>query len=43
MRWCKKIKAGKISALVSDISVKQRIVYTSTCIEEARIKKIVSK
>ena len=33
----KTIKSGKISDLGSKISEKQSIVYTSTCIEEARI------
>ena len=33
----KTIKSGKRSALGSDISEKQSIVYTSACIEEARI------
>ena len=32
-----KKKSGKISALGSDISEKQIIVYTSACIEEERI------
>ena len=33
----KTIKSGKISALGSDISEKQSILYTFACIEEARI------
>ena len=33
----KTIKLGKRSALVSEISDKQSIVYTSVCIKEARI------
>ena len=37
----KKIKSGKRSALGSDISGRQIIVYTSACIEEARIGKSV--
>ena len=38
----KKIKPGKRSAIVSDISEKQSIVYTSTCIEESRIGSTLS-
>ena len=38
--WCdiKTIKSGKISAIISDISWKQSIVYTYDCIESAIIK-----
>ena len=35
----KTIKYGKISAISSDVSDKQSIVYTSSCIESARIEK----
>ena len=35
----KTIKSGKISAIRSDVSEKQSIVYTSACIESARIEK----
>ena len=35
----KKIKYGKRSAIRSDVSEKQSIVYTSACIESARIEK----
>ena len=38
----KTIKSGKRSALGSDISEKQSIVYTSACIEEARIVSSIS-
>ena len=38
----KTIKSVKISALGSDISKKQIIVYTSACIEEARIGRFLS-
>ena len=38
----KTIKSGKRSALGSDISEKQSIMYTSACIEEARIGGSVS-
>ena len=34
----KKIKSGKRSAIISDVSEKQSIVYTSACIESARIE-----
>ena len=34
----KTIKSGKISAISSDVSEKQIIVYTSACIESARIE-----
>ena len=37
----KTIKSGNRSALGSDISEKQSIVYTSTCIEEERIGRSV--
>ena len=33
----KTIKSGKISAISSDVSEKQSIVYASACIESARI------
>ena len=36
------IKSGKISALRSDISEKNIIVYTSTCIEYTRIGRTYS-
>ena len=36
----KTIKSGEISALGSDISDKQSVMYTYFCIEEARIGKI---
>ena len=35
----KKIKPGKISSISSDVSDKQNIFYTSTCIESDRIEK----
>ena len=35
----KTIKSGKISAISIYVSEKQSIVYTSTCIESARIEK----
>ena len=35
----KTIKSGKRSAISSDVSEKQSIVYTSACIESARIEK----
>ena len=38
----KTIKSGKRSALGSDISEKQSIVYTSACIEEASIGRSLS-
>ena len=38
----KTIKSGKISALGSDISNNHSIVYTSTCIEEARTGRTIS-
>ena len=38
----KTIKSGKISALGSDISENQSIVYKSACIEEARIGRNLS-
>ena len=38
----KTIKSGKRSALCSDISERQSIVYTSACIEEARIGRSLS-
>ena len=38
----KTIKSGKRSALGSDISEKQSIVYTSACIEEGRIGSTLS-
>ena len=38
----KTIKSGKISALGSDISEKQSILYTYECIEEARIGRTLS-
>ena len=38
----KTIKSGKRSDLVSDISEKHIIVYTSACIEEARIGRTLS-
>ena len=38
----KTIKSGNISAPGSDISEKQSIVYTSACIEEARIGRSLS-
>ena len=38
----KTIKSGKISSIGSDISEKQSIVYTSACIEEARIGRSLS-
>ena len=38
----KTIKSGERSALGSDISDKQSIVYTSACIEESRIGRSVS-
>ena len=34
----KTIKSGKRSAIISDVSEKHSIVYTSTCIESARIE-----
>ena len=34
----KTIKSGKIFAISSDVSEKQSIVYTSACIETARIE-----
>ena len=34
----KTIKSGKISAISSDVSEKQSIVYTSACIESSRIE-----
>ena len=34
------IKSGKISAIRSDVSEKQSIVYTSACIEPARIEQL---
>ena len=40
--YVKTIKSGKRSALGSDISEKQIIVYTSACIEEARIRRSLS-
>ena len=33
------IKSGKRSAISSDVSDKKSIIYTSTCIESARIEK----
>ena len=39
----KTIKSGNISSLGSDISEKQSILYTSACIEEARIGKTRSQ
>ena len=38
----KTIKYGKISAIRSDVSEKQSIVYTSACIESARIEQYQS-
>ena len=38
----KKIKSGKRSALGSEIYERQRIVYTSACIEESRIGGTIS-
>ena len=38
----KTIKLGNISALGSNIFEKQSILYTSTCIEEARIGSTIS-
>ena len=38
----KTIKSGKISAISSDVSEKQSIFYTSTCIESARIEQYQS-
>ena len=35
----KTIKYGKISAISSDVSEKQSIVYTPACIESARIER----
>ena len=40
--YVKTIKSGKISALGSDISEKQIIVYTSSCIEESIIERTPS-
>ena len=38
MGYVKTIKSGKISAIISDVPEKQSIVYTSACIESARIE-----
>ena len=39
----KTIKSGKRSVISSDVSEKQSIVYTSTCIESARILNMIMK
>ena len=39
----KTIKSGKRSAISSDVSEKQSIVYTSACIESARIEQYHSE
>ena len=42
MGWCSKIKSGNRSALCSDIYEKEILVYTSACIEKARIGRNLS-